>query len=133
MSLLNCVYVQERSPVHTGGILRVGEGRGPGSAHPKAKLPPLGAPGRVWMEACLRPRVSGTTLALCSTLPHPNSPPFWRDNTRQPNRDRKRGPWEQEEAVVNTGELMRVGGDRRPAGVVAVAAQEEEALSTGGR
>lgn len=33
----------------------------------------------------------GTALALCPTLLHPNSPPFWRDNTQQPYRDRKKG------------------------------------------
>ena len=109
----------------------VREGGSPRSAHPKAELPPCGAPGRVGVGACRRPRVPGKTLALCSTLPHPNSPPFWRDNTQQPNRDRKKGPRGQEEAAVNAGELMRVGGDRRPAGVVAVAAQEEEEVSTG--
>lgn len=73
----------------------------------------------------------GTALVLCPTLPHPKSPPFWSDNTRQPYRDRKKGPRRGEGSHQRWGtdEGGRGAGDQQ--GGLAVAAQEEEAVSTG--
>jgi hypothetical protein len=80
-SLCSCACVRARSPAHAGAAFVCAGGR----QQPKVRrLRGLAAPLRGTGKRFQKP---GKAFAPCSTLPVPTlHPPFWRDNTRQPNK-----------------------------------------------
>lgn len=113
-----CICVDERCArlcavgrVCKRAPLCVREGGSPRSAHPR----PSSWWRPWWRGGRGRWETAGVWHGLrpISHLPPPPSSPFWRENTQQPNRDRKKGRRGQEKAAPTLGSD---GGGRRTGG-----------------